>query len=63
VTDPRNWHTDAKRFAVTVLVVAIALYIAAQLIEAVLPILVVTGLVGAVVYVVVTVGRHRRSRW
>ena len=63
MTDPSNWHTDAKRFAVTVLVVAIALYIAAKLIEAVLPILVVIGALAALICVVVAIGRHRRSRW
>ena len=63
MTDPTNWHTDAKRFAMTVLFVAIALYLAAQLIEAVLPTLLVIGAVAAVVSGVVAIGRHRRSRW
>ena len=63
MTDPSNWQTSAKRFAMTVLAVAIALYIAVQLIEAVSRVLVVLGAAAAVVYIVVAVRHHRRSRW
>ena len=61
--DSPNWQTSAKRFATTALVVAIALYVAVHLIEAVAPVLLVVAAVGSVIYSAVLVARYRRSRW
>jgi uncharacterized membrane protein len=61
--DPSNWHASARRLAMTALVVAIALYLAIHLIEAVATVLVILGAIGALAYVLLQVARHRRSRW
>jgi hypothetical protein len=51
------------RVAVTTLAVAIAIYIAARLIEAVAPVLIVCTGIAAVAYTVTLITRHRRDRW
>jgi hypothetical protein len=61
--DPSNWQATARKFAMTALVVAIALYLAVHLIEAVATVLVILSAIGALAYVVVQVARYRRSRW
>lgn len=58
-----NWQSSARGLAATVLLVAIALYLAVHLIDAVATVLVVIAAIGALGYVVVIVARHRRSRW
>jgi len=60
---PSNWQSSAKGVAATALVVAIALYIAVHLIEAVAPVLIGIGVVLAIAYAAVIVGRRRRSHW
>ena len=60
---PGNWQSSLKKFAATVLLVAIGLYIAAHLILAVAPVLIVIGLIGVGFYAGVLIARHRRSRW
>jgi hypothetical protein len=58
-----NWQTSAKRIATTALVVAIALYLAVRLIEAVAAVLIILAAIGAMGYVIMLVARHWRSRW
>ena len=47
----------------TVLSVAVALYIAVQLISAVAGVLIVIGAVVAVVYLAIQINHYRKSRW
>jgi len=61
--NPNGWQTTARGLATTVLLVAIALYIAVRLIEAVAEVLIGLAVAGAFVYVVVLIVRYRRSRW
>ena len=61
--NPSNWQTTARGLATTVLLVAIALYIAVRLIEAVAEVLIGLTAAGAFAYVVVIIVRYRRSRW
>jgi xanthine/uracil permease len=49
--------------AVTVLVIALMLYVAARLILAVLPVLIGLGIVGLVGFVGWSLHHFRRSRW
>jgi hypothetical protein len=60
---PGNWQASAKGIAATVLLVAIGLYLAVRLIEAVATVLIVLAAVGALAYIVVLFVRYRRSRW
>jgi hypothetical protein len=62
-SDPPNWQGSARKFAATALVVAIGLYLTVRLIEAVATVLVIIAAVGAFAYVLILVGRYRRSRW
>jgi hypothetical protein len=63
VPTPSNWLSGLTRLATTALVVAVALYVAVHLIEAVAPVLLVVAAVGSVIYSAVLVARYRRSRW
>jgi hypothetical protein len=47
----------------TALSVALMLYVAARLIEAILPVLIVAGVVGLIGFVGWSVYQFRRSRW
>ena len=49
--------------AISLLAVAIAIHIAADLIRSVAPELIIVGAVIALVYVFVAIARYRRSRW
>ena len=60
---PGNWQSSARGVAATVLLVAIALYLAVRLIDAVATVLVVIAAIAALGYIVVLVARYRRSRW
>lgn len=60
---PSQWPDRALGMSVTVLAIAVALYIAARLIEAVLPVLVGVAVVGLVGYAAWAVYRFRQSRW
>ena len=60
---PGNWLSNLTGLATTALVVAVALYVAVHLIEAVAPVLLVVAAVGSVIYSAVLVARYRRSRW
>jgi hypothetical protein len=61
--DSPNWQTSAKKFATTALVVAIALYVAIRLLEAVGTELIIVAGIGTFAYVILLVVRYRRSQW
>jgi xanthine/uracil permease len=62
-TPPSRWREAAMNLAVTVLAVAVMLYIAARLIVAVLPVLIGVGLVALLGFVGWSIYQFRRSRW
>ncbi len=62
-TPPSGWRDSAMRLAWTVLAVAVMLYIAARLIIAVLPVLIVAGAVGLVGFAGWSIYQFRKSRW
>ena len=62
-TPPSNWRDGALGLARTVLLVALMLYVAARLILAVLPVLIVAGAVGLVGFAGWSLYQFRRSRW
>lgn len=62
-TPPSGWRDSALRMAWTVLAIAVMLYLAARLILAVLPVLIVGGVVVLVGFVGWSVHQFRRSRW
>jgi len=62
-TPPSRWREGAMNLAVTVLAVAVMLYIAARLIVAVLPVLIGLGLVALLGFVGWSIYQFRKSRW
>ena len=60
---PSRWRDSALNLATTVLAIALMLYVAAQLIVAVLPVLIAVGAVGLVGFVGWSIYQFRRSRW
>ncbi len=62
-TPPSRWREGAMNLAVTVLAVAVMLYIAARLIVAVLPVLIGLGIVALLGFVGWSIYQFRRSRW
>jgi NADH:ubiquinone oxidoreductase subunit 6 (subunit J) len=62
-TPPSHWRDSAMRLAWTVLAIAVMLYIAARLILAVLPVLIIAGGIGFVGIVGWSIYQFRRSRW
>ena len=62
-TPPSHWPDKALSVAMTVLAVAVMLYIAARLIMAVLPVLIGVGIVAVLGFVGWSVYQFRRSRW
>jgi hypothetical protein len=62
-SSPSHWPDKAVSFAVKALSVAVMLYVAARLIEAVLPVLIGIGAVALVGFVGWSVYQFRRSRW
>jgi hypothetical protein len=62
-TPPSRWKEGATNLAVTALTIALMLYVAARLIEAVLPVLMVAAGVGLVGFVGWSIYQIRRSRW
>jgi xanthine/uracil permease len=62
-TPPSHWPDKAVSLAMTVLAVALILYVAARLIVAVLPVLIGIGIVALVCFVGWSVYQFRRSRW
>ena len=62
-TPPSRWRDGAVNLAVTVLAVAVMLDIAARLILAVLPVLIVVGGIVVVGFAGWSFYRWRQSRW
>jgi hypothetical protein len=62
-TPPSHWPDKALRFAFVVLVIALMLHVAAQLIASVWPVLLAVGLVGLLGFVGWTIYHARKSRW
>lgn len=62
-TPPSRWRDSAMNLAWTVLAVAVMLYVAARLILAVLPVLMVVGCIVLVVFAGWSFYRWRQSRW
>jgi hypothetical protein len=60
---PSHWPEKAVSLAMTFLAVAVMLYIAARLIEAVLPVLIGVGVVALLGFCGWSVYQFRRSRW
>jgi uncharacterized membrane protein YgaE (UPF0421/DUF939 family) len=60
---PSRWREGAMNLAVTVLAVAVMLYIAARLIVAVLPVLIGVGLAALLGFVGWSIYQFCRSRW
>jgi len=59
----KDWSSKVTRIAVTTMTVAIAIYIAARLIESVAPILIICIGAGSVAYTLALATRHKRDRW
>lgn len=62
-TPPSHWPDKAMSLAVTVLVIAVLLYIAARLIVAVWPVLAIIGGVIFVIFAGWSMYQFRTSRW
>lgn len=62
-TPPSRWRDSAMNFAWTVLAVAVMLYVAARLILAVLPVLIVVGGLVLVGFCGWSIYQFRRSKW
>jgi hypothetical protein len=60
---PYRWRDAAFRLTMSVLSIALMLYIAARLVIAVLPVLIVAGTAVLVGFVGWSVYQFRRSRW
>lgn len=60
---PGNWQNSLRGIAATAVLVAIGLYIAITLIQAIARPLIEMVVVTAVLYGVVRFERYRRSRW
>lgn len=61
--DPRRWSTALLRFAISVLVAAVALNLAVRLLLAIAPVLLGIVIAVLVSYVTWLIVRFRRSRW
>jgi hypothetical protein len=62
-TPPSRWLDGLLRMALTVLAIALVLYIAARLIMAVWPVLIAMGVVGLIGFGGWSIYRFRQSRW
>jgi xanthine/uracil permease len=62
-TPPSHWRDSALNLAVTVLAIALMLYVAARLIVAVLPVLIAVAAVALLGFVGWSIYQYRRSRW
>jgi hypothetical protein len=62
-TPPSRWRDSAMNLAVSVLAIALMLYVAARLIIAVLPVLIVAGVVVLFGFAGWSVYQFRKSRW
>ncbi|MGC2372403.1 MAG: hypothetical protein WA484_00880 [Solirubrobacteraceae bacterium] len=62
-TPPSRWREGALNLAVTVLAIALMLYVAARLIMAVWPVLIAVAVVGLLGFGGWSFYRFRQSRW
>lgn len=62
-TPPSHWPDKALRLALTVLAIALMLHIAAQLIVAVWPVLLASGLVSLLGFLGWSAYQFHKSRW
>jgi len=62
-TPPSHWRDSALNLAMTVLAIALMLYVAARLILAVLPVLIAIAVVVLLGFVGWSIYQYRRSRW
>jgi xanthine/uracil permease len=62
-TPPSRWRDSAMNLAVSVLVIAVMLYVAARLIMAVLPVLIALAVVALLGFVGWSLYQFRKSRW
>jgi xanthine/uracil permease len=62
-TPPSHWPDKALSLAVTVVAIALLLYIAARLIVAVLPVLIGMGIVALIGLVGWSIYQFHKSRW
>jgi xanthine/uracil permease len=62
-TPPSRWRDGALNLAVSVLAIALMLYIAARLIIAVLPVLIAMGIIALLGFGGWSIYQLRRSRW
>jgi xanthine/uracil permease len=60
---PSRWRDSALNLAVTILMIALILYVAARLILAVLPVLIGIGIVLFIGFAGWSIYQFRRSRW
>lgn len=60
---PSRWRDSALNLAVTIAAIAVLLYISARLILAVLPVLIVGGVVVLIGFVAWSIYQFRKSRW
>lgn len=60
---PSRWRDSAMNLAVTVLMIALMLYVAARLIVAVLPVLIGVGVVALLGFGGWSLYQFHRSRW
>lgn len=62
-TPPSRWREGALNLAVSALAIALMLYVAARLIIAVLPVLIVVGVIALIGFGGWSVYQFRKSRW
>lgn len=62
-TPPSRWRDSAMNLAVSVLVIAVMLYVAARLIMAVLPVLIALAVVALLGFAGWSLYQFRKSRW
>ena len=62
-TPPSRWRDSAMNLAVSALVIAVMLYVAARLIMAVLPILIALAVVALLGFAGWSLYQFRKSRW
>lgn len=62
-TPPSRWRDSAMNLAVSALAIALMLYVAARLIIAVLPVLIVVGGIALIGFSGWSIYQFRESRW
>ncbi len=62
-TPPSRWREGALNLAVTLLAIALMLYVAAHLIIAVLPVLIIVGAIALIGFGGWSIYQFRKSRW